>query len=714
MGFTNANLYNGGETTHFQILYDDTFSGTVGLQAAQQFMDVCEYDFDLMSGWFSNIGLMFRLPIIVEIANSSDYPAASWPGPFSPPAVTLNVGGTGVSFISADYVRYLVVCEVTEMFMASQGGTWYVSGVDEGSKGEGLSRFLGVQFVLANNLSVAELSDFQVLPAWLDSDRKNWVDNNSDINKAGPETGCTTCFIYYLHDQLGYSINEIISAGGSASTLADVYTNLTGTTGAWNSFFDLVQAHFPPGHGYSPAGDSLFPVPDLAGIRSGVGLLAGSSIDAGAGFGDGFITLTTQPKAEVYVTLISGFPTVLTVPDVVTVPVGAYGADVWVQAQPITGPLIHVPIFAKYADTQIIGSIAVEPQPSVISGLVTDGAMQPIADATLLFTAAAPITPETGDSMQLPTATDGTYLTPTVAPQLYQVTAMQSGYANAQAGVTVELGVPVTKLNFVLLPPEPFTVKGFVESQNGKLLQGVTVTLEPTGLQATTTDAHGVFVLTGMPDGYTGDYQLTATLPGYQPHTVTFTIPNGATITEILVLFQLGTLTGSVTRAAGGAPIVGATITAGPVSATSAADGTYTLVGLDPGDTSITAAAAGYDPAHAQAWITPGGHTTRNITMTPASAAVYGTVTGTPAGTQDLPLANATVAVAGVGVAHTDHTGSYTITPVPTGTHQVTATAARCRPATVSIQVFPQQAVREDFDLFPLHEPRPVGDLPNN
>jgi hypothetical protein len=611
-----------------------------------------------------------------------------------------------------------VVCEVTEMFMASQGGTWFVNG-GEGSKGEGLSRFLGAQFLLANNLSVAEASNFQVLPYWLYGDRPNWVDNNSDDHDPGPETGCTTCFIYYLHDQLGFNINDIIAAGATGpivaevSTLADVYTKLTGRTDAWNSFFDLVQLHFPPGQGYAPAGDSLFPVPDLAGIRSGVSLLAGSSIVAGDSFGDGLINLTAEAKAEVYVTLISGFPTVLSVPSPVTVPVGAYGVAVPVQARPITGPLIHVPIFAKYADTQIIGSIAVEPRPSVIAGWVKDTAMQPIVDAALLFTAAAPITPETGDSMQLATDANGQYQTPDIAPQSYQVTAIQSGYAPAQAGVTVGLGVPVTILNFVLAPPEPFTVKGFVESQNGKLLQGVSVTLEPTGLQATT-DVSGVFVITGMPpDLYSGDYTLTAALAGFMSRSVTFTIPNGATVIERLVIAQLGSLSGTITNAADGAPISGATATAGPVSGTSGPDGAYSLASLDPGDTDVAASAAGFDPANAQVWIAPGGNVVKDIVMTPASAVVFGTVFGTVL--QDaIPLANATVTVAGVSVAHTDRTGSYTISHVPAGEHEVTVSAERYRPATVSIQFTPQQAVREDFGLFPLHEPRPVGDLPNN
>jgi kumamolisin len=347
---------------------------------------------------------------------------------------------------------------------------------------------------------------------------------------------------------------------------------------------------------------------------------------------------------------------------------------------------------------------------TVIAGRVTDTALQPIKDATLLFSAAAPITPTTGDSMQLSTDANGQYQTPDIPPQFYQVTAIQDGFANAQAGVTVSLGVPVTTLNFVLVPPEPFTVKGIVWSQAGKALKGVTVTLEPAGLSATTDDS-GVFAITGMPDGYYGDYMLTAALAGFMPCSVTFTIPNGATVIERLVIAQLGSLSGTVTNAVGSAPIAGATVTAGTVSGASDPAGAYSLASLDPGDTSVAASAPGFDPAHSQVWIVPGADAIRDITMTPASAVVFGTVALQDDST---PLANATVVVAGLGAAHTDHTGSYTISHVPAGNYDVTASADRCRPATVSIQVMAQHAVREDFGLFPLHEPKPIGDLPNN
>src|SRR6185437_8662725 len=100
---------------------------------------------------------------------------------------------------------------VTEMFMASQNKGWFestsfFSGADEGSKGEGLSRFLGVQFQLANGLGNVPPPFFSVGTLWLNSAREDFVDHNPDDHNPDPTTGCTTLFLYYLNSQLVYSI----------------------------------------------------------------------------------------------------------------------------------------------------------------------------------------------------------------------------------------------------------------------------------------------------------------------------------------------------------------------------------------------------------------------------------------------------------------------------------------------------------------------------
>jgi Carboxypeptidase regulatory-like domain len=711
MGFINY-----ATTTHFQISYDDTFSAANGLDVAAQFWADCESDFELMSGWFSGVNFKFNFPIPVQIANASG--GASWQDPSdtqvffgTSPTITVNpVTATGVSAL---FVRYLVVSEMTEMFMASQGTGWFestsvFSGADEGSKGEGLSRFLGAQFLAANNEGIVPPQGFQVLPSWLNSPRANFVDNNPDDHNPDATTGCTTCFIYYLHDQLGFSTNAIIAAG--APTLASVYTNLTGKTDAWSAFSGLVNLHYPPIDPvrgpitYHPLTDSLFPVPDLADIISGVQLMSGSTISTP------ILDLNGTVSAEVTIQLTSHEPAVLSLPPSVTLlPANPGSWDVQLQAQPVTGPPISAPVQATYAGKTVQGSITVTPRPSVISGRVTDTALQPIKDAFVVFSAAEPITSTTGDSLQLSTDANGQYQTPDIPPQLYQVQAGQDGFVTGQASVTVGLGVPVTTQNFALTAIEPVTVKGTVSSQTGAPLKGATVTLD-IGAHATTGPG-GSYQFTEPGSPNPGDFHLlTASLAGFMSSTVTITIPNGATVTQNIVLEQLGSLSGTVISAVGGAPVSGATVTAGAASGTSGPAGAYSLPSLDPGATNVTATAPGFDPAQTQVSIPPGTHVVHDITMAPASATLTGTVISQDDG---LPVP-ATVAIPEVGTVHTDATGSYTFPHVPAGGHTVMASADRFKSQTVSIQVTAHQTLRQNFVLFLLHQPKPTGDLPKN
>ena len=69
-------------------------------------------------------------------------------------------------------VRALLVAEISEMFVFSQNGAWYepdgfFQGSDEGSMGEGLSRFLTSQVLLSHGISTKVVSNFWVTTFWL-------------------------------------------------------------------------------------------------------------------------------------------------------------------------------------------------------------------------------------------------------------------------------------------------------------------------------------------------------------------------------------------------------------------------------------------------------------------------------------------------------------------------------------------------------------------
>jgi hypothetical protein len=365
MGYTTAGLVNNGYTAHYAVSYDEALSPADGVQRANGLVAACEADFALMKGWFGGIDLVFGYPIPVQIAAGPET-GASWndPAPIevdfgAGPTVSLQPGnGQSVALL-----RYLLVSEVTEMFMLTQGQGWYYPegffhGGDEGSKGEGLSRFLGAQFLRENNLlGGAAPPGFAVTSIWLNGPRQNFVDVNPDDNQPDPVTGCTTLFIYYLFSQLGYGIESIVAA--ASANLAGVYQNLTNrpAADAWPSFSGLVNSHYPPGVTYQIAGDDIFPVSDLSAFW------APNQITCGYSDSTSRIFVDSPVVGDVIIQLTSSDPAVASVPPAVTIPAGITSATVPVTAPPIAGPFDpkFVPVTATYAGQGLTMTVEVVP-----------------------------------------------------------------------------------------------------------------------------------------------------------------------------------------------------------------------------------------------------------------------------------------------------------------------------------------------------------------
>lgn len=335
MSIVSTGLSHDGRTTHFQIRYDTALPSALPL--AQGLLAACESDYRDMAGWF---GLdLDDLPLQVTITNQGG--GASWhDGITSPPSITIKpLDDTGHATLTQ--IRYLLVSEVTEIFMSAQDRGWF-AGSDEGSKGEGLSRFLGLQFLLLHHLATSTPDRFGVTADWLNSPRPNYVDHNPDDNAPDTVTGCTTLFLFYLHDQLGYTINQIIAAG--ADTLGGVYRNLTGRTDGWTAFRTLVDTHYPTGEVYYPAAETVFPVPTLTRIDSPGAVTTGYP-------GTGRITLDRPALVDLPVQLASGDPALAAVQAAVAVPAGSSSVDFTVTTTALTGPFSPktVELRAQYA-----------------------------------------------------------------------------------------------------------------------------------------------------------------------------------------------------------------------------------------------------------------------------------------------------------------------------------------------------------------------------
>jgi hypothetical protein len=688
MAQTSQGLANGGLTTHYQISFDISLPNADGLQRAQALMDACESDFNLMQGWFTGVSFKFSFPINVQINNATG--GATWSAsnisfPFgNNPTVQINPGsGTSVVFL-----RYLLVSEVTEMFMASKDNGWYESAglfgsADEGSKGESLSRFLGFQFKLANGFQNMRFPSSEVVTLWLNAaTRGDFISTDQDDIQPDARTGCGTCFLYFLHNQLGFAITNIINAG--AGMLSGVYTKLTGKTDAWPAFSSLVNLHYPPGRAYNPVtGDNIFPVPNLANLYN-------DSIQSGGAKTDRILALDTQAPAEVVVSMSSDNPALLTVPAQILFTPGDWTEAVNLQAAAVTGPAHSVAIHAIYAGKALDATVNVTPRPSILEGQVRDANMNGIAGATVSVA-----------SLQLTADAHGFYRTPEIAAGVYQVSVIADGFVPANASVTVGEGVPITRQDFILVATLSFTIRGTVmDASSAASLAGATITLWQNsaipGRIQIATDAAGKYSIKMNPGPYNGTFTITASDAGYESASVTITIPNGATIVQNFGLTALGALTGQVSNASTSpmTPVQGAVVSAGGLQAYTDVTGRYTLNGLAPGQVDVKLTAAGFDSMQATVTIVSGATTPLNFVLMAGSAAMTGSVTDADTGD---PLV-ATVRAGSVST-QTAGDGSYTLSGITAGQLNVSASAKGHQTEHTLVQFTAHQTIPMDFQL---------------
>jgi hypothetical protein len=235
--FTTTGLNNGGSSTHYKIQYDNEITSSSVQAAFETFRQNCDADFLWMQNYFNGAASPWSGQLQINIVSGTDAPAGSgvgacWNSTSGPitlyPGVTAN---SSSATVDPWFLRYLLVSEVVEMFMQSTGSDWYggnwSSGGNEGSAGEGLSRFFGTQLLLQVENISSGYSGFAVANQWMSSPRNDYVNNvNPSDNSIDPVIGCAAIFVYYLYTQLGCSIQ--LMTGNGAKELSGVYANVTG------------------------------------------------------------------------------------------------------------------------------------------------------------------------------------------------------------------------------------------------------------------------------------------------------------------------------------------------------------------------------------------------------------------------------------------------------------------------------------------------------
>jgi hypothetical protein len=246
------------------------------------------------------------------------------------------------------------------------------------------------------------------------------------------------------------------------------------------------------------------------------------------------------------------------------------------------------------------------------------------------------------------------------------LTAALAGYQNASESVTVTAGQTTQAATLQMQPVSPGNVTGSVVNSAGTGLSGASVAA---GGLTTTTAADGSYALNDLPAGST---TIKASLTGFQSGSTTVTVVAATTTAApaITLVSGSGSITGSIKTTAGAA-IAGASVGFGGGTATTDANGNYTLTGVPVGTVQLVASASGFQSVTQSVTVTGGNTSTANFTLT--AAASTGTVTGkiTNASTGGL-VASATVSWSG-GSTTSNTSGIYTLTNVTAGTQNITA-----------------------------------------
>jgi hypothetical protein len=250
-----------GQTANFVINYLDSPTLPNAKRRAQALLDNVESDFSTIMDWFgvdsSAFGNANRVTVQVQTDSLASNKGYKTGGNTFISVDSQEGAGTDVG---DDAVLSLFIAEFSEVLMSyraiNKSGKWNAAD----SNGEGLSVFCAG---LMHPKGYYGASLGPRVNTWLTSNTRNdsahnWISTVESTDKDADSYSCALLFIYYLYDQLGYSIRDIVVKGGDK--LVDTYQNLTGNTGGDTTFKSLLDTYFPVGKIGSLATDDPFPL----------------------------------------------------------------------------------------------------------------------------------------------------------------------------------------------------------------------------------------------------------------------------------------------------------------------------------------------------------------------------------------------------------------------------------------------------------------------
>lgn len=230
----------------------------------------------------------------------------------------------------------------------------------------------------------------------------------------------------------------------------------------------------------------------------------------------------------------------------------------------------------------------------------------------------------------------GQYVLSGIPPGTASITATLSGYTQAvSAPVAFEAGKTYgfSPTLYTGTPPATVLRGKVVDAASAAAIAGATVSF---GAQSVVTPASGNFSFSAA----AGPFSVTVSAAGYGGVTATGVLVDGVNDLGNLPLAKLAatsTVSGKVTDSQTGEAIAGATITLQGLTATTAADGTYSLSGITSTTFDLTATGAGYLALTQHVSLTQPGAATINVSLTKLQASGIAIDAVTPGKAHYLP-----------------------------------------------------------------------------
>ena len=258
LGYWNAHPI-AAITNNFWITYDDRddSSQKLTLDPALDLAATCESDLAWLEGVFQCNFHGGKYGTVVIVENGQNAASNGGWNPSGSSGMTINAAFMApmAPNVRAEMVRMLFVAELAEILMDFTPYGW---GRGD-SYGEALSV---VTATLRHPTGYYGSGAGPRVNDWLATQfpRVDWISKKEPTDDDQISYGCGIVFIYYLVSQLGFSLKQVVAAGGSSG--ADTFAHLTGRPGnqAINELRALLVSHLPAGSGATVRRDNFFPL----------------------------------------------------------------------------------------------------------------------------------------------------------------------------------------------------------------------------------------------------------------------------------------------------------------------------------------------------------------------------------------------------------------------------------------------------------------------